>query len=86
MQIESPDMAMANLANLAKFDPENSTFSRFSQKSHSHRAGFTFQAGSDATILVEAWTPAGNRMMVEAKDQEHAEWIQRMNPPPRRSS
>ena len=37
-------------------------------------------------ILVQAWTPNGDMITVAARDQEHAEWIQRMNPPPRRST
>jgi hypothetical protein len=36
MQNESTSMAMAYLANLAKFDPDQDSISRFSQKSHSH--------------------------------------------------
>ncbi|QFY43122.1 hypothetical protein F6R98_11240 [Candidatus Methylospira mobilis] len=36
MENEFPSVAMANLANLAKFVPNEDAFSRFSQNSHSH--------------------------------------------------
>jgi len=32
--------------------------------------------------VVECWTPAGGRVLIRARDLEHAEWLQRMNPPP----
>ena len=32
--------------------------------------------------VVECWTPAGGRILIRARDQEHAEWLRRMNPPP----
>jgi hypothetical protein len=35
MQNESTSMAMAYLANLAKFDPDQDSISRFSQKTNS---------------------------------------------------
>ena len=38
MESESTSMAMAYLANLAKFEPDEECFSRFSQKSHSHHS------------------------------------------------
>lgn len=34
-------------------------------------------------IRVTAWTPLGNPLMVTARDQEHADWIIRMNPQPK---
>ena len=37
-------------------------------------------------IMVEAFTPLGGRMLVRANSAEHAAWIRKMNPPPRRSS
>lgn len=33
-------------------------------------------------ITAQVWTPAGDPVRVKARDQEHAEWIQRMNPAP----
>lgn len=41
------------------------------------------QPGDDLAahpIMVEAWTPAGSRLAVQADSPEHAEWIRRMNP------
>ena len=40
-------------------------------------------AANDGQILVQAWTPNGDMLVVEARDQAHAEWIQRMNPAPK---
>jgi hypothetical protein len=34
-------------------------------------------------IMVIIYTPNGTALEVEAKDQEHAEWLQRMNPKPK---
>ncbi len=31
---------------------------------------------------VECWTPAGGSILIRARDQEHAEWLRKMNPPP----
>lgn len=39
-------------------------------------------ANNPKPITVEAWTPAGILMLVEASSVEHAQWIERMNPPP----
>ncbi len=33
-------------------------------------------------LLVTVWTPAGNPMVVEARDAEHAVFLVRMNPKP----
>lgn len=33
-------------------------------------------------LPVVCYTPAGNTMMVQAMNAEHAEWLQRMNPKP----
>jgi hypothetical protein len=35
----------------------------------------------DAKVCV-AWTPAGHPVVVPVEDDEHAEWVQRMNPKP----
>ncbi len=32
--------------------------------------------------VVECWTPAGGSILIRARDQQHAEWLRRMNPPP----
>jgi len=45
MQNKSTGVARDNLANLAKFDPEEDSISRFSQKSHSHPSEFIFDQG-----------------------------------------
>ena len=39
-------------------------------------------ANDSSQITVQVWTPAGDPVRVRARDQEHAEWIQRMNPGP----
>jgi len=36
--------------------------------------------------VVECWTPAGGRILIRARDQQHAEWLRKMNPKPRRKS
>ena len=51
MQSESTDMAMAYLANLAKFDPHEGSFSRFSQKSHSHPSEINLDQSLSRLIL-----------------------------------
>jgi len=33
-------------------------------------------------LVVTVYTPAGNALEVEARDEEHAEFLQRMNPKP----
>jgi hypothetical protein len=43
------------------------------------------QAANDHTaepILVQAWTPNGDMAWTTARDEAHAAWIRRMNPPP----
>lgn len=35
---------------------------------------------------VEAWTPVGNRLLVEAKSPEHAADLKRWNPPPTKTN
>ena len=39
-------------------------------------------ANNPQPLTVQAWTPAGILMLVEASSVEHAQWIERMNPPP----
>lgn len=51
MQNESSSMAMAYLANLAKFDPQEDSFSRFSQKSHSHPSEMNSDRAASRLIL-----------------------------------
>ncbi len=34
-------------------------------------------------LLVECWTPAGDRMLIRAEDEAQAEWLRRMNPRPK---
>jgi len=34
---------------------------------------------NDLTVVI--FTPAGNALVVEARDKEHAEFLKRMNPP-----
>lgn len=34
------------------------------------------------TILAEAWTPSAITLTVEARDQEHADWLRKVNPKP----
>ena len=36
----------------------------------------------EGAITVTCYTPNGKAMLVEARDQEHAVWLQRMNPKP----
>lgn len=40
------------------------------------------QFGGEYPQPVEVWTPAGNRLLVEAKSPEHAADLRRWNPPP----
>jgi hypothetical protein len=40
------------------------------------------QEVKNEALLVVCYTPAGNSMTVQARDAEHAEWLQRMNPKP----
>lgn len=35
---------------------------------------------NDPPLLVEAWTPSGIRMVLEANSHEHAAWIRDINP------
>jgi len=35
-------------------------------------------------LSVVCYTPAGNPMTVQARDADHAEWLQRMNPKPKK--
>ena len=51
MQSESSGVAMAYLANLAKFDPEEDSISCFSQKSHSHRSEINLDQSLSRLIL-----------------------------------
>ena len=51
MQNEFTSMAIANLANLAKFDPEEDSISRFSQKSHSHPSEINLDQSLSRLIL-----------------------------------
>lgn len=48
-------------------------------------SGHDHQAANDppGPIRVTAWTPLGNPLEVTARDQEHADWIIRMNPRPK---
>lgn len=45
---------------------------RFSENTQAHATG----------PAVECWTPAGGRLLVLARDEEHAAWLKRMNPKP----
>ncbi len=35
-----------------------------------------------SSLMVRCYSPSGLRYEVEARDEEHAEWLQKMNPPP----
>jgi len=45
-------------------------------------AGNDHRAANDDKVLVAAWTPAGNPVEFLADNQDHADWIIRMNPKP----
>lgn len=45
-------------------------------------SGADIAPSNEDRLLTEAWTPNGNRMIVEARGEHHAEWIRQMNPKP----
>jgi hypothetical protein len=37
----------------------------------------------NAPLSIICYTPAGNPMIIQARDADYAEWLQRMNPKPK---
>jgi hypothetical protein len=64
MQTDIPDMAMANLANLANFDLSKAGFSQFSRFSHSHPQKMTFGGTEDSGLDT---VPFGTECDADAK-------------------
>jgi len=44
------------------------------------------QTNQDHTVIVTVYTPNGQAMQVLAKNQAHADFLIRMNPPPHEST
>lgn len=44
------------------------------------QSGHDHPPANDQPIRVQIWTPAGDMLTVEAKNPQHAAWLQRVNP------
>ena len=73
---------LANPANPANYEPENTKTAPLISKLAELAAPFDSESIVKSSLMVTCYTPNGNPIQVEAKDAEHAEFLRRMNPGP----